>query len=218
MKKLKLMWQQIPSPLISELLCSSKNFDGVVLDLEHGVFSNESLFNCIQIIKLSGKLCLTRLADFDKTLLRYSLDSGADGIIFATVEDYNYAKKIFEECTYPKFGGKRGVGLVRENFWGEKELQSKIPLVIAQIETKKGVDNIEEIAKIGFDYFFIGPYDLSTSLGDGGNFESQEFKSSIQKIQDVVGKEKTGYHIVKDVENQLPKLKDIGLLALSTDT
>ena len=95
-KQIKLAWQQIPSATISELLCSAKTLDGIVLDAEHGVFSPESLFNCIQVAKLSKKLCLVRVPEFTKSIVRYSLDSGADGMIFSTVEDYGQAREIFE--------------------------------------------------------------------------------------------------------------------------
>ena len=52
---MKLAWQQIPSPTISELLC--KSLDGVVLDTEHGCFNNETLYNCIQVITANDKKC-----------------------------------------------------------------------------------------------------------------------------------------------------------------
>ena len=60
-----LSWQQIPSPLISEIMCH--NFDGVVLDTEHGCFNNETLYSCIQVIKASKKRCFVRLTDINKT-------------------------------------------------------------------------------------------------------------------------------------------------------
>jgi 2-keto-3-deoxy-L-rhamnonate aldolase RhmA len=118
---MKLAWQQIPSPVVSELLCNT-GLDGVVIDTEHGFFNNETLFSCIQVIKLSNAC----------------LDAGIDGIIFSTVETTQQAAAIHEICKYPKFGGRRGLGLVRENKWGKEELISKPPIIIAQIETITG--------------------------------------------------------------------------------
>lgn len=132
---MKLSWQQIPSTIISEMLC--KDFDGVVLDTEHGCFNNETLYNCIQIITAKQKICLVRLTEINKTLIRMCLDAGASGLIFSTVEDASQAAEIKELCTYPKYGGRRGLGLVRQNKWGYSTLVNKPPIIVAQIETKK---------------------------------------------------------------------------------
>ncbi len=215
---MKLLWQQIPSTIIAELFCYSNSLDGVVLDTEHGVFSDDALYNCIQTITLKKKLCLVRLTELDKTRVRYCLDSGADGLIFSTVEDANYAAKIFETCRYPKFGGKRGIGLVRENMWGEYELESKVPILIAQIETKTGVDNINDISKFDFNFYMIGPYDLSASIGEAGNFDSLEFRDLVARLRNTIGEKKLGYHIVKEVDRQYEDLSNCGFIALSMDT
>ncbi|MBD3248781.1 hypothetical protein GF336_01935 [Candidatus Woesearchaeota archaeon] len=215
---MKLLWQQIPSTTVSEILCHNEKFDGVVLDTEHGVFSDETIFNCIQLITSKGKKCLVRLTELNKTRIRYCLDAGADGLIFSTVEDIDYAKGIFDQCRYPKFNGKRGVGLVRENMWGEYEIEKKNPMIIAQIETKTGVENIEDISKIDFDYYMVGPYDMSASIGDAGNFNNPEFKELLHRLKQSVGEEKMGYHIVKDVEEQFKELSGCGFIAMSMDT
>ena len=129
-----LSWQQIPSPLVTEIMCH--NFDGVVLDTEHGCFNNETLYSCIQVIKASKKRCFVRLTDINKTMIRYCLDAGVDGLIFSTIETEKQCTDIIDYCFYsPK--GKRGLGLVRQNFWGEKELIQKDPIIIPQIETKE---------------------------------------------------------------------------------
>ena len=85
---MKLLWQQIPSTIISELYCNS-DFDGVVIDTEHSPFNNETLFSCIQVVKLSNKKCFVRLAHLDKIVTKMCLDAGVDGLIFSTVENVN---------------------------------------------------------------------------------------------------------------------------------
>ena len=173
---MKLFWQQIPSPLITEIFCS-RSFDGVVLDLEHGHFNNESLYSCIQVGTLLKKNILVRVSHLDKQTIRLCLDANASGIILSTVENSTQAKEFRDYCTYPKNGGKRGQGLVRENLWGAKPLNFREPLIIPQIETLKGVDNIKEISQLDFDHYLVGPYDLSASLGKAGDFKSNEFKN-----------------------------------------
>lgn len=179
---MNLTLQTIPSTIVSEILAQSE-LDGVVLDTEHGCFNNETLFSCIQVITLLNKKCFVRVTDFNKQLIRMCLDANADGIIFSTFEDEFGGYDLISYCNYPT-SGKRGCGLVRENKWGKETLCQKKPILIAQIETVQAVENIQAISKIPFDYFVIGPYDLSCSLGAPGNFESKMFlyyKSLIHK-------------------------------------
>lgn len=183
--------QTIPSTLISEIICKS-DFEGIVLDTEHGCFNNETLYSCIQIITSNKKKCFVRFTDLNKQLVRMCLDAGIDGAIFSTVEEYNQGKNIVEYCTYPRYGGKRGCGLVRENFWGEIELAKSKPLIICQLETKKAVDGIEAIKLCGFDYFVIGPFDLSNSLGCVADWESDLYKKYLQKIYDSISYDRIG--------------------------
>lgn len=208
-------WQQIPSPTISEILCL--NSSGVVLDTEHGCYNNETIFSCIQIIKSLKKKCFVRLTEVSKTITRYCLDSGADGIIFSTIDNEEQCEKIIEYCCFPN-KGKRGLGLVRQNLWGQKELLSEDPILIPQIETKKGVDNLQNIASFDFDYFLIGPYDLSLSLGVPSQFESKIYKEYLKKIEKVIPKEKMAVHIPNDVEKQLDKYSGYGMKCLGMDT
>lgn len=212
---MKLLWQQIPSTVITEIFCNSQ-FDGVVFDLEHGTFNNESLFNCIQVCELMGKKSFVRLTTIDHTKLRLVLDAGVSGVILSTVETYEQAKEFKNYCTYPKNGGRRGQGLVRENKWGKDKLRFRQPIVIPQIETKKGVDNLEDIKKLNFDYYLVGPYDLSASLGIAGDFSDSKFVECFDKIKSLVPN--FGLHIPSNVRKIYNPLDNIPLLVLGMDT
>ena len=182
---MRLAWQQIASTVVSDILCQV-DLDGVVIDTEHGCYSNETLFNCVQIITANNKKCFVRLTEVNATLIRLCLDSGVDGIIFSTVETIAQSKRIHELCKYPKAGGRRGLGLVRQNKWGEGELIADSPIIIAQIETAKGVRNIKWIKESNFDYYMVGPYDLSASLGVPAQFDSEEYLNALEEIRKIV--------------------------------
>ena len=188
---MKLAWQQIPSPVISEILCNV-GLDGVVIDTEHGFFNNETLFACIQVISLSKKLCYVRITEPNKSLARACLDSGVDGLIFSTVNRPIDCDRIHEMCKYPRHGGKRGLGLVRQNKWGAKELVSAPPKIIAQIETIEGVSNIDIISTYDFDYYMIGPYDLFDVFYSRQLNDYLELNLTVQNIFDEVHKEMIG--------------------------
>jgi len=212
---MRLLWQQLPSPIITEILCNS-TFDGVVFDLEHGCFNNETLYTCIQVCLLKNKLCFIRVTWLDKTIIRMSLDAGCSGVIFSTVEQYAQAKGLYDYCLYPP-EGNRGRGLVRENKWGEEDFEARRPIIVAQIENEQGVRNIDLISQVNFDYFMVGPYDLSASLGCIGDFNSSLYINAIMELKTKVG-DRIGYHIVKDIKSQIEIYKDSEFLALSTDT
>ncbi len=210
-----LSWQQIPSPLVSEIMCH--NFDGVVIDTEHGCFNNETLYSCIQVIKVAKKRCFVRLTDINNTIIRHCLDAGVDGLIFSTVETGEQCQKIKQFCYYPP-KGRRGLGLVRQNLWGERGLIHKDPIIIPQIESKTAIDNIKEITSHGFDYYLIGPYDLSMSLNMPGKFDNHEFICYINKVNSAIPKEQLAVHIPTDVDNQIKNYKDYGIKCLGMDT
>jgi 2-keto-3-deoxy-L-rhamnonate aldolase RhmA len=215
---MNLTLQTIPSPLISELLTYS-NLDGVVLDTEHGHFNNETLYSCIQVITLRGKKCFVRFTDLNKQLVRMCLDAGVDGVIFSTIENHIEANEIINYCRYPSQGGKRGCGLVRENQWGNKQLDSHIPIIIGQIETKTAIENIQELVKCEFDIFLIGPYDISSSIKLPGQFGNPIYLSYINKIYDAISLNKLGLFLptkkdidaYKNLNKERPNLLILGM-------
>ena len=214
-EKMNLSWQQIPSPIISEILCHG--FDGVVLDTEHGCYSNETLYSCIQIIKASNRKCFVRLTEISNTMIRYCLDAGVDGLIFSTIETKEQCEKIAEYCFYsPR--GKRGLGLVRQNFWGEKELIQDDPIIIPQIETKKAIDNLKDIINFTFDFYLVGPYDLSLSLNIPGKFDNPEFLCYINKVKSMISEKNLAVHIPSNIETEIHKYENYGLKCLGMDT
>ena len=214
---MKLAWQQIPSPVVSDLLCLGP-LDGVVIDTEHAAYNNETLYSCIQVITAQNKTCFVRLTEVNKTMIRMCLDAGANGIIFSTVETAEECELIQKYCKFPLYGGKRGLGLVRENKWGYNELITQPPIIIAQIETAAGIANLENILSYNFDFYMIGPYDLSASLGFPADFENSAYLEAIEKVSSQVPPHKMAVHIPTDVKNQIKKYKNYGMIAIGMDT
>lgn len=188
---MNLTLQSIPSPLVSEVLASTQ-LDGIVLDTEHGHYNNETLFSCIQIITLMQKKCFVRFTDLNKQLIRMCLDAGIDGAIFSTIESYQQGMEAIKYCTYPVHGGVRGSALVRENKYGELVIGKKRPILIGQVETKEAVDNLSDILKCGFDYYVIGPYDLSASLGCTADWNNPLYEEYREKIDQAIPQDSLG--------------------------
>lgn len=199
---MNLTLQTIPSPLVSELLTYSE-LEGVVLDTEHGHFDNETLYSCIQVITLRRKKCFIRFTNLNKQLVRMCLDAGVDGVIFSTVESCADAQEILSYCRYPSQGGVRGCGLVRENKWGDQQLDGHKPIIIGQIETQVAIDNIQELIKCDFDLFLIGPYDIASSLKLPGQFGNSIYLDYINKIYNTIPLDRLGLFLPtkKDIDN-----------------
>lgn len=147
------------------------------------------------------------------------LDAGASGLIFSTVEDASQAAEIKDLCTYPKYGGSRGLGLVRQNKWGYSTLVNKPPIIVAQIETKRALHNLEEIYAQGLTHYMIGPYDLSASLGVTAEFNNPTFLEAIERINSVItDPTKMAVHIPTDVDKHIDKYSEYGIIAVGMDT
>jgi len=213
---MKLLWQQIPGTIITEIFCKSKAFDGVVLDAEHGTFNNSDIFSSIQTAKLLNRLAFVRIASIDKKLIQMSLDAGANGIILSTVEDIDNFKYFIKLCSYPP-SGIRGQGLVRENDWGQKQFFNRSIWTIPQIETKRGLDISPYIQAIYNGPVLVGPYDLSASLGCVGNFKDEAFVGAINCLKKLFG-HNLGFHLVKNTIEDYPDLKNSSFLAFGMDT
>jgi len=214
---MRCLWQQIPSTVVSELLARHTTH-GVVLDTEHSSWNNETIYNCIQVVKLSGKSCYVRIAEVNKSLIKICLDADADGIILSNCDTTEQATQFKDLMYYPPHGS-RGLGLTRQNNWGEDEgLVWSRPLSIVQIETRQSIYNLEEIKEVGFDYYLIGPYDLSMSVGFPGDFENSRFKELIKIFESEITEDKRAIHIPKDVDKHIQKYVDYGLVAVGMDS
>ena len=108
---------------------------------------------------------------------------------------------------------------MRQNKWGYSALVNKPPIIVAQIETKKGIDNLEEIYAQELDHYMIGPYDLSASLGVTAQFDSPIFLDAIAKVKETITTvEKLAVHIPSDVDKHIDKYTGYGIIAVGMDT
>jgi len=195
-------WQQIPHALISEIL-GQAGYDWVAVDLEHGSICVEQLPDLFRGIELGDTLPLARLADSHPKDCKQALDAGAGGIIAPMIESAEQVKFIRDACCWPP-AGTRGVGFSRANLLGkhfdEYNKEAQAPLLIAQIEHIKAVNNLEEIIRVdGIDAIMVGPYDLSASMGITAKFDNARFKKVVNDIMNIcrINNIPSGYHIVE---------------------
>lgn len=195
-------WMQIPHGSVAEIM-GHAGYDWVAVDLEHGSISTNQLPDLFRAIEAGGTLPLVRLSQAHPKDCKRSLDAGAGGVILPMVESAEQLKATIEHCAWPPVG-QRGVGFSRANLFGKHfegyKNEAQAPIVVAQIEHIRGVEELEHILKVpGLDAILIGPYDLSASMGLTGQFEAPEYLDILLKIKKLSQKFNipSGIHVVQ---------------------
>ena len=171
-------WLQLPSPDVAEIMAAS-GFDWLVADLEHGGIDRSALVQLVRAIETKGSIPLARIMACDPLLSRQALDAGCAGVIIPHVDDPIVYSDFVSRSTWPP-AGQRSIGFFRANDYGlnfdQYSKQAQSPILIPMVESRKGVENLAGVLNAGrADAVLIGPYDLSASIGDPGNFESAEY-------------------------------------------
>ena len=174
------------APQVAEMI-SLAGFDWVMIDMEHSALSLAETQNALQV--LGNKILkIVRVPGNDDIWIKRVLDTGCDGIIIPMVNSAAEAERIIKASKYP-LAGARSVGVARAHNYGAafKEYVSDANsdlIIMPQIEHIEGVRNIDSILKVqGIDAIFIGPYDLSASMGLTGQVNHPEVRSSIDLIK-----------------------------------
>lgn len=201
-------WMQIPSAAVAEII-GDAGYDWAAIDLEHGSMSTAQLPNIFRAIELGGTVPLVRLAIGNAKEAKDALDAGAGGIIIPMIESAKQLESIINDSSWPP-NGRRGVGFSRANLYGKyfdtysKEAQN--PLIIAQIENIKAVDDIMDILNVkDLDAIIIGPYDLSASMGLTSQFNHPDYLNALKRIRNACLEKSIplGIHIVSPDEKEL---------------
>jgi len=179
-------WIGIGHPDIPEIL-GNIGFDWFVFDMEHGPHSIEKVQNLMQAMSTSPTLPLVRVPWNDMVMIKRALDIGAYGVVIPwvnTKEDAVYAVKA---CRYPLHNGLRGCGPRRASNYGfDTEYFDMVDdeiLIVVQIETETAIKNLDDIFSVeGIDVAFIGPFDLSMSLGCFRQFDNPKFTRALETV------------------------------------
>jgi 4-hydroxy-2-oxoheptanedioate aldolase len=163
----------VPSPDIVEMI-GYAGLDFVIIDLEHGRPDLETIENMVRAAEVSGLTSIIRIPSLDRGNFIHALDSGAMGVQVPMVDDVATARQVVQLAKYYPHG-IRGLAGGRATRFGAIPLPQYVKeaneetMVIAQVETLEGGLNASGIASVpGVDLVFIGPTDLSQSMGMPG--------------------------------------------------
>jgi 4-hydroxy-2-oxoheptanedioate aldolase len=147
------------------------------IDVQHG---DLELTDVAPLARVSPVPVLVRLASHDGAQLARVLDAGADGVIVPAVESAGQAEELVRAAYFPP-RGRRSKGLARVVMLGPRDQ----PLLLPMVETRAGLDHLDDILGVdGVDGIFLGPYDLTLSLGR----ESVLDDAVVSAITSVIGR------------------------------
>ena len=218
-------WIQIGHPACAEVLARA-GFDWVCVDLEHGAIDLERTADIFR--GLGGFDCVpvARLPLNDPIWIHRTLDAGARGLIIPMVKTAAEAEAAVREAKYPP-RGVRGFGYSRANLYGADfeayiaSANEEIALIM-QIEHKDAIANLDAILRVeGVDGVFIGPLDLSGSMGITGQLEHPQMVAALDTYRAAcrAHKKPAGLHIIRPNEANVRRALDEGytMLALGLD-
>ncbi|WP_119165761.1 HpcH/HpaI aldolase family protein [Algihabitans albus] len=183
------VWCELYASMATEILAEA-GFDCLLVDLEHGSGSYRDAVSQLQAIKGTGCTPLIRVPWNDPVAIKRTLDIGAAGVMIPAISSPEEAEAAVAACKYPPEGFRGAApGIVRATAFGLKAddylagINDKL-LIVAQIETQRGVEAVEEIASVeGLDLLFIGPMDLSADIGLLGQTEHPKVQALIERVE-----------------------------------
>jgi 2-keto-3-deoxy-L-rhamnonate aldolase RhmA len=167
----------------------------VIYDMEHTGWSIETIRALIASSRAADLVPMVRVPATEYHLISRPLDVGAMGIMVPMVENAAQAQKIADSAKYPPVG-KRGAafGVAHDDYTGGDIIAKMASandevLMIAQIETGAGIENVDAIAAVeGIDVLWIGHFDLTNFLGIPGQFTHPTYLSAVDKVLEACAK------------------------------
>ena len=203
-------WMQFSDSNLAEIL-GQCGYDWVAVDLEHGPITLDALPDLFRSLELGNTLPMVRIPEASEMNCRQALDAGAAGVIVPMIRSARQLESVVDWCSYPSVG-IRGVGFARSNLFGEhfstyaQSEEALNPLVVAMIEHVDAIEVLDDILTVrGLDAIFIGPYDLSASLGIPADFDNPRFKEQLAKIRSIATTQDVplGIHVVAPSKEEL---------------
>ena len=163
-------------------------YDFVLLDMEHGTTTFQELPNLIRAANVTGVCPVVRVPRGSDIWIDQALDVGAGAVMIPQIDTAEQARAAVSAAKFSPVGTRGTCRFVRSAGFGavpgsEYFSRAQDTVVILQAEGQKAIDNLDEILDVpGIDVVFVGPYDLSSSLGHVGEIDHPEVIAAIKQI------------------------------------
>ena len=181
-------WLAVPSSFSAEIM-ANQGWDSVTIDMQHGLIDYSNAINMLQAISTTDTTPLARVNWNEPGQIMKILDAGCYGVICPMVSNRKEAENFVQACQYPP-KGYRSFGPIRASIYGggdyAKHADSEI-LKLAMIETKEALEKLDEILDTpNLDGIYIGPADLSLSVGEEPGFDKPEDSKAFSEISRIL--------------------------------
>ena len=213
---------RIPDPAVTEII-GYAGWDFCIIDLEHGPLSVIQAQNMVRAAKAAGMAPLIRTREMAETMIVRALDTGAAGVQIPQVNSAEAAAMAVRSAKFYPLG-ERGVCKFTRNAEYSHIPQEKYfnmanedSLVVIQIEGEGGVKQIDEILDTpGIDVVFMGPYDLSQSLGLTGQVTHPKVISLLETLTEKIRKKGLAAGCFANTHESIKMQRDMGIQYLSS--
>ena len=172
-----------PYPALMEI-CGHAGFDFAVIDLEHGPLHTLAAEDLCRAADCAGLAPVIRVRKNDAPQIQRALDIGSAGVQVPQIETKLDAQAVVKSAKYSPLGSRGLSFSTRAGVYGaasSTEEMNEKSLVVIHVEGKGGVNNLEEIVTVPhIDVIFLGPYDLSQSLGIPGQVDDRRVMELMQ--------------------------------------
>jgi len=174
----------------SAIIAAQAGLDFVMLDMEHAAYGFDDISDMAAVAGATGIKIMARVPELSKGYVSRALDSGATGVMVPMIQTKEEAEMLAAWAKYPDTGS-RGLSArgAHTGYARQKDIkcfmaqENEATLCIAQIETGRAVENIDDIARVeGIDVMLIGPNDLALSLGCPGEFMASAVVDAIGRV------------------------------------
>jgi len=180
------LWLSSTSSYLAEIAATS-GYDWLLIDGEHAPNTLQDLYHQLQAIAPYRSQPVIRPVEFQQALIKQVLDIGARTLLVPMIDTAEQARALVAATRYPPAGTRGvGAGVARAARWGRVEnymarANEELCLLI-QAESKTAIDNLDALLEVeGVDGIFIGPADLSASLGYPDNASHPEVQQVIEQ-------------------------------------
>ena len=177
-------WLAVPSSFSAEVM-ANQGWDSLTIDMQHGLIDYPNAVNMLQAISSTQTTPMARVNWNEPGQIMKILDAGCYGVICPMVSNRKEAENFVQACQYPP-KGYRSFGPIRASIYGGADYANHADqeiLKLAMIETKEALEKLDEILDTpNLDGIYIGPADLSLSVGEEPGFDKPENTKAYKEI------------------------------------
>jgi 4-hydroxy-2-oxoheptanedioate aldolase len=196
-------------------------FDFVIIDLEHGPNSVQSVQNLIRAAQIVNTLPIVRVKENTPSVIKEVLDIGAGGIHVPQIRNVEEAKEVMQLAKFAP-AGMRGVDrFVRAGNYSSMDkfqyfAEANEAVIVLALEGTEAIQNVDEIMSVeGIDIIFVGPYDLSQSLGVTGQTDHPLVTEKMVEIIDKCVPKGIAAGTFVETTEDAKKWRDLGMRYIS---